>query len=40
MLKVGKTVVKKGVPVLAGNATKYDLNKGINELNKMFTASK
>ena len=39
IFKVGKTVVKGGVPILTGNATKYYLNKGIIELNKHFTAS-
>lgn len=34
MFEVGKRVVKKGIPVLAGNVTQYHLNKGKIELNR------
>ena len=39
MFEVGKTVEKNRAAVLPGNATKYYLDKGINELNKKLTAS-
>ena len=34
--KAGIEVVKRSAPILAKNATKYFVNKGINELNKLL----
>ena len=47
MFLAGKEALKKGIllapkiaPELAGNATEYYINKGINEHNKKFASSK
>ena len=37
MFKAGTDIVKRSEPILAKNATKFFVNKGINELNKSFT---
>ena len=34
-----KEVLKRGTPILTKNATKYFVNKGINELDKKFTTN-
>ena len=38
-LEGAKTVVKKYAPKLAKNVAKYYVNRGINKVNKEFTAS-
>ena len=47
MFLAGKEALKKGISLspklttkLAVKATEYDINKGINELDKQFTSSK
>ena len=37
---MGVTIAKYAAPELAGKATEYYVNKGINELNEQFTLSK
>ena len=39
-IKKGISLAPKLAPGLAGKATKYCINKGINELNKTFTSNK
>ena len=47
MLQAGNEAIKKGItlaknaaPALAGKATEYYFNTGVNELNKKFSSTK
>ena len=39
LLRKGISLAAKVASILAGNATEYYINKGINKLNKKFTSS-